>query len=88
MTDAAKGWQDKWGGFVHPHPVMGIRDGSAYYDATPGMTLRDWFAGQALTGIMANPRAWLDSDGVLRFSEIAYAKADAMLAARAAGDGK
>ncbi|MDZ7905144.1 MAG: hypothetical protein U5N55_04775 [Cypionkella sp.] len=47
-----------------------------------GMTLRDWFAGQALAGIMANPETWLDSDGVLRAGKIAYARADAMMEAR------
>lgn len=44
----------------------------------PGMTLRDWFAGQALTG-------WL-SDGVVSepqyCAEFAYRMADAMLEAR------
>lgn len=56
----------------------------------PGMTLRDWFAGQALAGILA------DSDNIARHSriagkagalravgaEIAYEYADAMLEAR------
>lgn len=51
-----------------------------------GMTLRDWFAGQALMGICANP----EIDGtVQRLAEAAYGMADAMLAARdATGDGK
>lgn len=46
-----------------------------------GMTLRDWFAGQALAGFMAceNTSApWYDWAGN------AYRMADAMLAARAA----
>jgi hypothetical protein len=49
-----------------------------------GMTLRDWFAGQALSGMMAN------SQGNRQFheghwAEYAYTQADAMLAARKEG---
>jgi len=47
------------------------------------ITLRDWFAGQALVGIIPTPR----SPGVLESSflsraEMAYQYADAMLKAR------
>ena len=45
-----------------------------------GMTLRDWFAGQALAGILSNPNienAYFTVDAGL-----AYEAADAMLAAR------
>ena len=45
-----------------------------------GMSLRDWFAGQALAGILSNPNtenAYLKID-----SGLAYDAADAMLAAR------
>lgn len=50
------------------------------YEAHPGMSLRDWFAGQALAGVLA--------DHTLRgtaksFAEKAYELADAMLAERA-----
>lgn len=49
----------------------------------PGMTLRDWFAGQALAGILAG-RFW----EVVKISDnpeaAAYRMADAMLAAREA----
>ena len=48
-----------------------------------GMTLRDWFAGQALAGILANSdfiRATKESG--MSMSENAYAYADAMLKAR------
>ena len=49
-----------------------------------GMTLRDWFAGQALAGMMASrnptsPRFHPDDD-----AEYVYAVADAMLKARGA----
>ena len=48
----------------------------------PGMSLRDWFAGQALTGIMAR------TEWKLAFlpARLAYQIADAMLAAREKGE--
>jgi len=43
-----------------------------------GMTLRDWFAGQALAGFCANTNIYgLPSAGIAR---IAYSHADAMIA--------
>ena len=48
----------------------------------PGMTLRDWFAGQALAGSLANPNHVL---GTVTYGDIArdaYTWADAMLEAR------
>lgn len=45
----------------------------------PGMTLRDWFAGQALVGILANSVG--DEKQIPLFAEIAYTQADAMLKA-------
>lgn len=49
-----------------------------YYSNVPGMTLRDYFAGQALVALVAEP-------GDLTISDVtkdAYRIADAMLAAR------
>ena len=53
----------------------------------PGMTLRDWFAGQALAGQLANPQAVCEGvDGVANlFAKDAYVLADAMIAARKKG---
>lgn len=57
----------------------------------PGMTLRDWFAGQALQGLLNRqhlsvpvcPRCkTVADDPGEHYSEIAYLYADAMLAAR------
>jgi hypothetical protein len=61
----------------------------ANVNGTMGMTLRDWFAGQALAGMCASypeyeRRETLDQTrGGKRISEAAYVLADAMLAARA-----
>ena len=59
-------------------PAFPITAGNAVYGH--GMTMRDWFAGQALAGIMANSM-WVRQDA----SEVvlsAYHLADAMIAAR------
>lgn len=45
-----------------------------------GMSLRDWFAGQALAG---NADGWMGSDAMERRANWAYAVADSMLAERA-----
>lgn len=55
------------------------------FDATvedAGMSLRDYFAGQALTGMLANRK--YDIYGVMSFAEESYHQADAMLKAREA----
>ncbi len=46
-----------------------------------GMTLRDWFAGQSLAGLRANPEAWKEMtwEDMRRTS---WEDADAMLAER------
>lgn len=52
-----------------------------------GMSLRDWFAGQALAGLLANPTAAIgtvNEEGVEYVARAAGLYADAMLAARSA----
>lgn len=63
-------------------PRLGEGFGNPKYDE-PGMTLRDWFAGQALVGLIRPEVCW--TDGVpaqLRLAKDAYQFADAMLAER------
>lgn len=57
------------------------RSYSGVTDAYNGMTLRDWFAGMALQGMMSyNGEAGKDREDY--YAEISYRHADAMLAER------
>lgn len=49
----------------------------------PGMSLRDWFAGQALIGLMCNPEAFANMANK-DVAENCWSAADAMIAAREA----
>lgn len=61
-------------------------EGSHGMGVSPGMTLRDWFAGQALAGWLASPIEGPDFptiDGHAKHAaESCYLYADAMIAAR------
>lgn len=63
-----------------PQPAFPVSPGVEFEDRDDvqyqGMWLRDWFAGQALAGLMANERG---GDGSPKY---AYWLADAMLIAR------
>lgn len=52
------------------------------HDPQAGMSLRDWFAGQALAGLVANKITLAASDAK-RIPELAFVIADTMLAERA-----
>lgn len=56
--------------------------GGAFGLINEGMSLRDWFAGQALAGLVANKIALAASDAK-RIPELAFVIADTMLAERA-----
>lgn len=70
------------------YPAVGIVSGDNYNPATKlyykGMTLRDWFAGQALVGLSIRREGKCDADD----AENAYRLADAMLKAREVNNGK
>ena len=56
-------------------------------DIQGGMTLRDWFAGQALAGMMANcDTTGLNAWPAVYAAKYAFEVADAMFAARQGGD--
>ena len=61
-------------------PRMTERDGKRIFVGHDGMTLRDWYAGQALAGLSANPEFASTSD--CKCAEWSYRQADAMLAER------
>ncbi len=67
------------GGMAFPAKFM-IDNGYGFSEVIgTGMTLRDYFAGQALAGIMADPNLTFPNE---RLASWAYKLADAMLAAR------
>jgi hypothetical protein len=65
------------GGPAFPVPNYVARDGHTHESRPAGMSLRDYFAGQALAGNMA--RSLYETASVARHS---YELADAMLKAR------
>lgn len=71
--------------FPGGHPEAG-------YEPSYGMTLRDWFAGQALAGVYASQ--WFADHGRgtsdsmdENIANLVYSQADAMLAERKKNDG-
>ena len=57
-------------------PAFPVYDGSK----CDGMTLRDWFAGQALAGSLGNPESSIISERLM--AKVCYDYADAMLVER------
>lgn len=53
-------------------------------ETNPGMSLRDWFAGQAIMGISVSDRFVRDADSNAAQARWAYELADAMIVARKA----
>ncbi len=68
------------GGPAFPSEQGHIPDGTWNQTYESGMSLRDWFAGQALAGTIAGLHGVTESFGTLAADS--YAIADAMLAAR------
>ena len=71
----------KDGGPAFPVAEVRDRDGNGITEGAPGMSLRDWFAGQAMAGLLAHP---VESPGTtwMIYAHDAYGIADAMLKAR------
>lgn len=75
----------KDGGPAFPGGSVLAGNHGAYDELSDGMTLRDYFAAQALTGLMANPDITPNShEQIQKAARRLYEFADAMLAARAA----
>ena len=73
----------KDGGYAFPH--SGFVNGLGATETYPelGMTLRDWFAGQALAGLVSRKGFAPADPASIRFeTEVAYRVADAMLTLR------
>ncbi|MFO0806062.1 MAG: hypothetical protein U0791_23400 [Gemmataceae bacterium] len=61
-------------------------EGASFCNGEEGMTLRDWFAGQVIAGLVTlNLPPGENSPSLPQFAMFAYAVADAMLAERAKG---
>jgi hypothetical protein len=56
-----------------------------YIPQRDGMSLRDWFAGQALAGLLASEEPDFQMPSKAKLADTAYGYADAMLAARKEG---
>jgi hypothetical protein len=74
----------KDGGPAFPRAPIG-EDCERPYGQQEGMSLRDWIAGQALTGMLASPDGPIsdgDASSPKEIAIVAYRLADAMIAAR------
>ena len=69
------------GGPAFPEPFVPQSSGFTL-NMHPGMSLRDWFAGQAMAALFARDDTF--AYGRAEIAELAYQQADAMLAAREA----
>lgn len=65
-------------------PAFPTENSAAHH---PGMSLRDWFAGQALAGLLsdASLNNCVDFEGIDDYASAAFDAADAMLEARKKG---
>lgn len=75
------------GGLAFPDPIAVAPSGDVYPSNHSGMTLRDYFAGHALIGLisvnMSSPQSLDQAAHVpVRSAKWAYAVADAMIEAR------
>lgn len=66
-------------------PADSLRQPALPDDKDLGLTMRDYFAAAALNALLSQPRMETKDQPPARYAEIAYAYADAMLAARSSG---
>ena len=73
------------GGPAFPHPALADETFRPSYDMG-GMSMRDWYAGQALAGLLASdPASNLEVPALYSaIADATFKMADAMIAARAA----
>lgn len=77
-----------------PTPTILTPNGEVEHWGEPGMSLRDWFAGQAMVGLLRTKDALhlLNAEPEypfhVNFADSCYLIADAMLAARAPAPGE
>lgn len=78
------GFYDGGPAFPRADATYNHADGTPdYYEGNPGMSLRDWFAGQALAGLYASARYGKAGEtNADYYAKGAYLIADAMLKAR------
>jgi hypothetical protein len=73
------------GGPAFPElPSYNTPPGTISINTKPGMSLRDWFAGQALAGMLGCPERQYFEAKTTVLADWSYQAADAMLAARKA----
>ena len=64
-------------------PLIDCNKETCTHESCTGMSLRDWFAGKCLSGMMADPTIQgCDTEVLGRYAEYCYRMADAMLAER------
>lgn len=67
------------GGPAFPCDVQVEDNSGSHYEERYGLTMRDWFAGQVLVGILSGDQRFFSPS---ELATISYWAADAMLAAR------
>lgn len=85
MTDMDK----KDGGAAFPRPMFAAnRESETCFDnGATGMSLRDWFAGQAMAGMLGVGPVEREPT-VTEWAELAYEMADALLTEKAKREGR
>lgn len=80
MTNEERAARDDGGPAFPRRMFTAYPHGGGQWTIEDGMSLRDWFAGQALAGVLANAKVDASNE---KLAAASYLMADAMLAARA-----